>query len=288
MRNLNYELKQLCDRNRDGSYATQADRQRILSQAANQLRGLGFQHMRVDSLKPKHVAALLAQWRSDGVSDATLKNRMSALRWWAEKIGKENVVERSNKAYGIANRKFVTNVSKAKQLDRSALDAIKDRYTAASLQLQQAFGLRREESIKIDPKWADQVDYLRLKDTWTKGGKYREVPITTRLQRAALDNAKLVAIGRSLIPPALRYRDQLQCFRSECDRVGIHGVHGLRHQFAQVRYHQLTGWAAPAAGGPRSRELNPKQKTLDRAARLQLSKEMGHEREQITAVYLGR
>ena len=26
MRNLNYELKQLCYRNRDGSYATQADR----------------------------------------------------------------------------------------------------------------------------------------------------------------------------------------------------------------------------------------------------------------------
>ena len=30
MRNLNYELKQLCRRNRDGSYATQRDRQRTL------------------------------------------------------------------------------------------------------------------------------------------------------------------------------------------------------------------------------------------------------------------
>jgi len=35
MRDLNYELKQLCHRNRDGSYATQRDRERVLDQIAN-------------------------------------------------------------------------------------------------------------------------------------------------------------------------------------------------------------------------------------------------------------
>jgi hypothetical protein len=30
MRDLNYELKQLCRRNRDGSFATQRDRERVL------------------------------------------------------------------------------------------------------------------------------------------------------------------------------------------------------------------------------------------------------------------
>lgn len=30
MRDLNYALKQLCDRNRDGSNSTQRDRQRVL------------------------------------------------------------------------------------------------------------------------------------------------------------------------------------------------------------------------------------------------------------------
>ena len=49
-----------------------------------------------------------------------------------------------------------------------------------------------------------------------------------------------------------------------------------------------TGWAAPAAGGPRSRDLTPGQKAIDREARLTISRELGHEREQITAVYLGR
>ena len=53
MRNLNYELKQLCHRNRDGSYATQADRERILDLIANQLHELGYRDMHATSLKPK-------------------------------------------------------------------------------------------------------------------------------------------------------------------------------------------------------------------------------------------
>jgi len=52
MRDLNYQLKQLCQRNRDGSYATRADRERMLALFANQLHELGYRHMRADSLKP--------------------------------------------------------------------------------------------------------------------------------------------------------------------------------------------------------------------------------------------
>jgi hypothetical protein len=121
MRDLNYQLKQLCHRNRDGSFATQVDRERLLTSCANDLAAHGFQHLHADSLKPKHVAALLDKWKQDGISTGTLKNRMSALRWWAEKVGKENVIARANAEYGIAERVFVTNVSKAKVLDANML-----------------------------------------------------------------------------------------------------------------------------------------------------------------------
>ena len=40
-----------------------------------------------------------------------------------------------------------------------------------SLELQQAFGLRREEAMKFQPSFADQGDHIRLKGSWTKGGK---------------------------------------------------------------------------------------------------------------------
>ena len=60
MREFNYELKQLCLRNRDGSFSTRANRERILELIANQLHELGFKNMHATSLKAKHVSALVA------------------------------------------------------------------------------------------------------------------------------------------------------------------------------------------------------------------------------------
>nr|WP_254926602.1 phage integrase N-terminal domain-containing protein [Janthinobacterium sp. PC23-8] len=285
---MNYQLKQLCHRNRDGSYATRADRERLLSLCANDLVVWGFQHMGADSLKPKHVAALLDKWKQDGISTGTLKNRMSALRWWTEKIGKDNIIARTNEAYGIAERVFVTNLSKAKVLDADMLARVTDPYTRMSLQLQAAFGLRREESIQIRPGWADCRSFLRLQDSWIKGGKYREVPITTARQRTVLDSAKTLAGNGNLIPTEMRYRDQLNRFRAQCDKAGIHGVHGIRHEYAHRRYAELTGWLCPANGGFTSKRLDAANKTINEAVRLQLSAEMGHFREQVTSIYLGR
>ena len=59
MRDLNYELKKLCLRNSDGSYATQYARERILTMIANQLHEMGFRDLQAKSLKPKHVQALV-------------------------------------------------------------------------------------------------------------------------------------------------------------------------------------------------------------------------------------
>jgi len=289
MRDLNYALKQLCRRNRDGSYATQADREHILDLIADQLEELGFRHMDAHSLKPKHVEKLVERWLAEGLSPGTIKNRTTALRWWAQKVGKENVVARSNATYGIPDRVYVTNVSKAKPLDVDRVQQIPDLFIHMSLGLQALFGLRREESIKIIPTWADRGERLVLKDSWTKGGRAREIPIRTPEQRQLLDEAKALAKGKSLVAPGYTtYRDYLQHFRYQCDRAGIHAFHGHRHFYAQARYKELTGWDCPARGGPTAKQLTPKQKALDRDARLTISHETGHNREAITAVYLGR
>ena len=62
MRNLNYQLKLLCRRNRDGSYATRVDRERQLTAIANQLHNLGYRGMSINSLRQKHVQALVDLW----------------------------------------------------------------------------------------------------------------------------------------------------------------------------------------------------------------------------------
>ena len=149
MRDLNYALKQLCQRNRDGSFATQADRGHLLDQIADQLHDMGFRHMDAQSLKPKHVEKLVERWLAEKLSPGTVKNRMTALRWWAEKTGKQNVVARTNAAYRIPDRVYVTNVSKAKDLVAQQLENVRTTCIRISLRLQAVFGMRREESIKI-------------------------------------------------------------------------------------------------------------------------------------------
>ena len=106
---------------------------------------------------------------------------------------------------------------------------------------------------------------------------------------AASPRSKSVAKGKSLVAPGYgTYVSYLKHFRYECGRVGIHAFHGRRHFYAQARYRELTGWECPARGGPTSRQLTREQKAIDREAREVISHEMGHGREQITAVYLGR
>ena len=64
-------------------------------------------------------------------------------------------------------------------------------------------------------------------------------------------------------------------------------MHGLRHAYALSRYEEMTGWKAPAAGGPTRRSLPPARKRIDAALRAAISRELGHGRIEIVAVYLG-
>ena len=178
MDDLAYTLRVLCQRNRDGSHATQADRLRTLTLASRQLREAGFRQMRAGSLKGKHVQALLRRWRDEGLSAGTLKNRLAHLRWWVEKVGKAGLIPGDNAQLAIPDRRFVTNENKGRELG-NRLEGVSDPYVRTSLLLQEAFGLRREESIKFHPSFADRGDRIVLKGSWTKGGRPRAIPITT-------------------------------------------------------------------------------------------------------------
>jgi len=287
MRSLNYQLKLLCRHCREGSYATQTNRERILTLIANELHDLGYRKMSERSLKPKHIDALVKRWFDQQLSIGTIKNRMAAVRWWAQKVDKQNVVARSNEYYGIPDRRFIADESKAKSVDQSQLDRIKDPHIRMSLELQRAFGLRREEAIKFQPSFADRGDHIVLKATWTKGGKERQIPIRTAAQRDVLDRARKLAGLGSLIPANRNYVHQLRIYERDTVRAGLSRMHGLRHAYAQRRYEELTGWQCPAAGGPEKVSLTPEQRSVDREARLTISHELGHEREQITAAYCG-
>ena len=288
MRDLTWQLRQLARHNRDGSQMTQAQRAQILTRCAEQLHEAGYRGMAARSLKPKHVEALVERWRGEELSTGTIKNRLAAVRWWAEKVGKSSVVARENAHYGLPDRSFTAQTSKAADLPDARLAAVRDERVAMSLRLQAAFGLRREEGLKLTPAGADRGERLALRASWCKGGRAREVPIRTPEQRALLEEAKRLAGRGSLIPAGRSYVEHRRVYERECARAGLSKMHGLRHAYAQARYRELTGLEAPACGGPSLRDLAEAERERVREARALISRELGHEREQITAAYLGR
>lgn len=287
MRDLNYQLKKLCERNRDGSHGTRHKRAWILSSVADQLHELGYRQMQVTSLKQKHVEALVKLWLNQKLNPGTIKNRMAALRWWAEKVGKHSVIAKSNAHYGIMDRRFVCAESKAKDINQEQLSRITDAYTRFSLRLQREFGLRREESIKFIARYADKGDHLLLKPSWTKGGKARQVPIHTAAQRQLVNEVAAFTGSGSLIPADKSFIQQQRIYVRQVMNAGLNRMHGLRHQYAQRRFEELTGFQCPVAGGPARNALTRAQRELDQEARRVISRELGHERPQIATVYLG-
>jgi len=287
--NTERELLQMCARNRDGSFSTQAARRNILSMVGRQLVELGIYNLPATGLKQKHITKVLERWKADGCSDATLKNRMAHLRWWTEKIGKPNLIPRTNAELGIGRRKYVTNETKAVHVADDVLSSVGDERVRLSLELQRAFGLRREESIKFQPAYAiDGSDRIKLKASWCKGGRERVIPIRNEHQLDVLRRVAQFAGSGSLIPSGETYKEQLKRYENVTSRMGLNKLHGLRHAYAQQRYRELTGWEPPVSGGPKAKQLTPEMKAVDLAARLAISEELGHSREAITAVYLGR
>ena len=247
---------------------------------------LGFKGLRATGLRRKHAVALVKEWKRQGRSIGTMKNRTAHMRWWATHIGRPAVVP-SNGELGIANREYVTNEDKSVVLDADKLALVNDEHVAMALRLEADFGLRREEAIKFTPARDDRGDLIRLKGSTTKGGRPREIPVRNDSQRRLLDEARRLAGGGALIPPDRNYRQQLKVYENRTREAGLYRMHGLRHRYAQTRYEEITGWKAPAAGGPRQRSLTGARRRIDREARRTIARELGHDRASVLSVYIG-
>jgi integrase len=260
----------------------------MLKQMAATLKQGGFKLPSARSIKSKHIDFLLERWREGEVSDRTILNRLAVLRWWTEVVDKKSVMARTNESYGVTQA-ATEGKARAVELAPEQLQFISCPRIQASLELQALFGLRREEAIKLQPGIALQADnptIIKLKASWTKGGRPREVPITNDSQRDLLARiAALVGAG-SLIPEGKTYVAQLEAYKYQTRRIGLRNPHGLRHAYAQRRYRELAGWEPPIKGGAVPATADARH--VDATVRLQISRELGHNRIAITDVYLGK
>ena len=262
-----------------------------------QLRELGYRLEDPRHIAERHVQALVDHWLALGQSPATIQTKLSHLRVFASWVGKSGLVRPAPQYVpdpGAVARVYAARNDTSwttKNIDPEAvIEQLRafDPYVGNQQLAQLRFGLRVKESVMLRPWRADAGSAL-LVDDGTKGGRPRVVPLHSQEQRDALNYLKSQVATRngSLADPALtlkqamtRYYVVMRAAGITRKRLGITS-HGLRKEFANKTYFELTGVKSPVQGGP------PIDRAVDREARLRLVEHLGHARESVGAAYLG-
>jgi site-specific recombinase XerC len=207
---------------------------------------------RIDHLKPGHVQSYVNSLHERGLSPSTMADKMTAVRVIAFAIGKQNIVQKTNAAYGIERVRINPQAVNHERLDevRQVIAAHADQgdkvaqMVRAADGLRTAFGLRAKESLmssKVEVRNGKQ--YLTVEGA--KGGRPRELEVRTEAQVKALQGVAETAkslgsnTGR-IIPPEMNLKQAYDAQRNlwrECGGTRAAGanMHGERHSYARER-----------------------------------------------------
>lgn len=193
---------------------------------------------------------------------------------------------------------------------QSAVNALYDANlprAAAVAQLARSLGLRLREAVLGDlPRWLRERDELGKIDVreGTKGGRGKEVARWVPVDGAgdcALDNAdstrRELGCKNNLLKPHETYDGfvndgEIHRARAILHRHGIKGYHDLRAAWACDRYFELADRHAPVVmqcspPDALSEEEAEAVETLSKELGLELAQELGHNRLDILAAYIG-
>ncbi len=98
------------DNRKAASHQTHNKRAQVLYASFRELRALGYKLDAPGNLKPKHILALVKRWENDGQSASTIQNKISVFRVFARWIGKEGMIQSTEKLVqtpGAATRSYV-------------------------------------------------------------------------------------------------------------------------------------------------------------------------------------
>lgn len=283
------QLDKLAKHNRQGSYRTRERYYRAFKQFCAFLADV-FRLRKLVNLDGKHLVAYVEYMQEQGLSASTIKTSLSAIRFFHDKLDRPNYTLPANDELGvILERRRFGGVDRTwsdpefnKMLGFAVGDCRPD-YVLA-LYLARYLGLRLHEAFRIDTAIAERT--LREGQITIKGknGKIRTVPVDdahrTQLEIALREMLAVTPRGHKLLVPddmdthhamnALerfigKYRPEVQVDNRDAPLI----YHGLRHTYASEKYQEFVD------GG-----MNP----LD--AHLKVSELLGHERPDVTNIYL--
>lgn len=268
---------------------------------------LGYKVEKLANFRHTHIEAVVRhRFFNMKRAPVTLTNDLSRLRAISKLIGKPNLV--------LALTDYLPEVDAADLVVRTAADESKgwtangvdiaawiskadrkDRMLGLMLRFALGFGMRGRELLHCRPSHADHGTYLRVFEGEGKGGKSRNIPIETDLQRELLDYGKS-QVGKNdafgweydLRGKPSNLKKNLKRYHNTINRMGITkkelGVtpHGLRAQYAENA--ALRQCFIPATLGGTSSHLSAEDLKFSRT---KVSLTLGHNRDDITRAYYG-
>ncbi|MDR1131220.1 MAG: tyrosine-type recombinase/integrase [Oscillospiraceae bacterium] len=281
--NLQAQAEKLRRHNRQGSYKT---RERYFEAYKRFLRFVGevYHLEKLTNISGKHLSAYIEQMRLKGYSASTVKTDLAAIRFWHDRISDAKYTLPSNGEFDLARRKFggVDRAWSNAEFNRMLGECWKAEREdfEACIVIARYAGLRLHEVMRIDTAIARAALRNGVLTIKGKGGKLREVPIQETIRIELEKFLKITPAGHKLFVQQGKQthiaKTELQNFiHSRRKFVQAPGsarpltFHGLRHTYAQEQYQRFIEAGHSAE-----------------QARRELSQLLGHEREDVTRIYL--
>ena len=278
------QLNKLARHNRQGSYRTKDRYYQAMKRFCAYLAD-EYRLQKLTNISGKHLTSYVLWMQENDKAASTIKTDLAAIRFFHDKMSNpkyclpdndELAVELECRCFGGTDRTW-SNVEFSKMLGRAM--AI-DRWDyILALYLARYAGLLIHECFRIDTATAEQALRENAITIKGKGGKIRTVPINHQITIAMRETLKLTRRGHKLLVPDDMHTDrainQLQFFiysnREDFQEDANRPLtfHGLRHTYATEKYMKL---------------IQNGTNALD--AHFEVSRLLGHERADVTNIYL--
>ena len=280
-KNLLAQLEKVVRHTRQGSFKT---RDRYTAACKRFCRFLAevYKLEKLANVAPKHILAYTEFLQEKGLSASTIKTDLTAIRFYHDQMPNTKHVLPDNSELNLARRKFggVDRSWSSLEFNRFlALCLSKNRHDYACIAcLGYYAGLRIEECFRIDTAKAEKAIQTNILNVKGKNGKVRDVPIQESIK---IEFAKMLETkprGQKLfVAPdekthlAIKKLQNFINYHRKCFTGNNLTFHGLRHTYAQNKYAEF------------------KNKGLsDFEARKKVSELIGHNRDDVTRIYLSK
>lgn len=278
------QLDKLARHNRQGSYLTKGRYYQATKRFCLYLAMI-YHLQKLSNIAPKHIKSYVEFLQENGKAASTIKTDLSGIRFFHDKMDNPRYRIPPNNELNLERRVFggVDRTWSGEEFNRmigAAVAEDRDNYCCA-FYLARFCGLRIHESFRLDTATAERALRTGRITVKGKGGKIRTVPMEDERVTAALEHLlKATARGHKLLVPddmptdeaiyqlqlfILKHRDGVQNKNREAHLT----YHGLRHTYAVEKYKALI---ASGMG--------------EHDAHVAVSRLLGHERADVTNIYL--